>query len=76
MTTPDLTGRVAVVTGAGQGIGAGYVRALARCGASVVVADINEPAAKEVADEIADDGGLSHAVAVDVSSRDSTLNLA
>ena len=76
MTTPDLTGRVAVVTGAGQGIGAGYVRALALCGASVVVADINEPAAKEVAEEIADDGGLSHAVAVDVSSRDSTLNLA
>ncbi len=73
---PDLSGRVAVVTGAGQGIGRAYAEALAACGAAVVVADINEPAAKDVAEAIADAGGTGHAVAVDVSDRTSTQALA
>jgi NAD(P)-dependent dehydrogenase (short-subunit alcohol dehydrogenase family) len=73
---PDLGGRVAVVTGAGQGIGRAYAEALAACGAAVVVADINEAAAKEVAEAIADTGGTSHVAAVDVSERDSTQALA
>jgi 3-oxoacyl-[acyl-carrier protein] reductase len=73
---PNLTGRVAVVTGAAQGIGEAYARALARCGASTVVADINDAAAKRVADEIAQNGGLSQALTVDVSDLESTLALA
>lgn len=76
MTQPDLRGRVAVVTGAGQGIGEAYARALASCGASVVVADINDAGAKQVAENIGGEGGLAYAVAVDVSDRESTLSLA
>lgn len=58
----SLEGKVAIVTGGGRGLGAGYCRALAAEGATVVVADIAEEGAREVADEI---GGL--AVKVDVS---------
>jgi 3-oxoacyl-[acyl-carrier protein] reductase len=63
-------GRVAIVTGGGRGLGAGYCRALAGEGARVVVADIAEERAIEVADEI---GGL--AVKVDVSDDTSVRNL-
>jgi 3-oxoacyl-[acyl-carrier protein] reductase len=73
---PDLEGRVAVVTGAGQGIGRAYAEALAACGAALVVADVNEPAAKDVAEAISDVGGTAHAVAVDVSAAENTLALA
>jgi NAD(P)-dependent dehydrogenase (short-subunit alcohol dehydrogenase family) len=59
-------GRVAVVTGAAQGIGEVYARALAAEGASVVVADLNAEAGQKVA---ADVGGLF--VRTDVSSHES-----
>ncbi len=59
-------GKVAVVTGAAQGIGEAYARALAREGASVVVADLNAEAGEKVA---ADIGGLF--VRTDVSSAES-----
>jgi NAD(P)-dependent dehydrogenase (short-subunit alcohol dehydrogenase family) len=58
--------KVAVVTGAAQGIGAAYARALAAEGASVVVADLNEDGGAKVA---ADIGGLF--VRTDVSSAES-----
>jgi NAD(P)-dependent dehydrogenase (short-subunit alcohol dehydrogenase family) len=64
-----LAGKVAIVTGAAQGIGAVYARALAKHGASVICADIME--AVPVADEIAKVGGLAHAVHVDVGSPES-----
>jgi NAD(P)-dependent dehydrogenase (short-subunit alcohol dehydrogenase family) len=50
-----FTDRVAVVTGAAQGIGEAYARALAAEGASVVVADLNEESGEKVASDI---GGL------------------
>src|SRR4051794_41399474 len=58
--------KVVVVTGAAQGIGEAYARALAAEGASVVVADLNAEAGEKVA---ADIGGLF--VRTDVSSHES-----
>ena len=62
-----FTGKTAIITGAGSGIGAEVARELARCGAAVVVADIDEGHARAVADEIAAFGGVAHACAVDVA---------
>jgi 3-oxoacyl-[acyl-carrier protein] reductase len=75
VTTPELSGRVAVVTGAAQGIGKAYAEALAACGAAVAVTDLNDAGAKEVAAGIVDSGGRAEAIAVDVSDRESTLAL-
>ncbi|HEU4806950.1 MAG TPA: 3-hydroxybutyrate dehydrogenase [Homoserinimonas sp.] len=50
--TSDLTGRKALVTGAASGIGAATAIALAAAGARVVIADINEAAAEELASRI------------------------
>ena len=58
---------VAIVTGAGGGIGQAYAEALARQGAAVVVADINGEGADAVASGIAAEGGTAIAVPVDVS---------
>ncbi|MBJ7337620.1 3-hydroxybutyrate dehydrogenase [Mycolicibacterium sp.] len=55
----DLTGRRALVTGGASGIGAACARELARRGADVTVADIDDVAAKALADEI---GGRPWAV--------------
>ena len=65
----QLKDRVAIVTGAGQGIGAAIARAFAREGAKVGVADINADAAQAVAEEIAAAGGTAQALACDVSQR-------
>jgi meso-butanediol dehydrogenase / (S,S)-butanediol dehydrogenase / diacetyl reductase len=64
-----VAGRVVVVTGAAQGIGAGFARALATEGANVVVADINEAQATATAAAIRDDDGIAIAVGVDVADR-------
>jgi 3-oxoacyl-[acyl-carrier protein] reductase len=62
-----LKDKVAIVTGAGSGLGAGIARAFAREEASVVVADISVAAGKAIADEIAAAGGKVIAAAADVS---------
>ena len=59
-----LANKVAIVTGGGSGFGEGIAKRFAAEGASVVVADINEEAAKRVADEI---GEKARAVRADVS---------
>ena len=69
-------GKVAVVTGAGRGIGECYAKALARDGARVVVAELDADAGERVAKEIAQTGGTATAVATDVSSEDSTVAMA
>jgi NAD(P)-dependent dehydrogenase (short-subunit alcohol dehydrogenase family) len=52
----DLTGKVALVTGAGSGIGEAIASTMARAGAYVIVADIDEASGMRVVDEIAADG--------------------
>lgn len=63
----DLTGRVALVTGAGQGVGAGIARVLASRGAAVAVNDLHEERAAAVADAIGASGGRACAAAFDVT---------
>lgn len=58
----DLSGKVAVVTGAAGVLCSDFSRALAKCGAKVALLDINEPVAKQIADEIVKDGGQAIAV--------------
>ena len=60
-------GKVSIVTGAGQGIGEAYAKALAKEGARVVVADLNDAQAGRVVAEINGAGGDSLAVRVDVA---------
>src|SRR5580700_12112039 len=66
-----LTGRIALVTGASQGIGRACALELARAGASVALAARNLDKLAEVAAEIAAAGGTAHAFALDVSSEES-----
>ncbi|KZS57932.1 short-chain dehydrogenase [Mycobacterium kansasii] len=68
--------KVAIVTGAAQGIGQAYAEALAREGASVVVADINAATAQAVAKQIVADGGTAIQVPVDVSDEESARAMA
>lgn len=65
--TREFEGKSAIVTGAGSGIGASIARDLAAGGAQVIVADLDETAAVEVARQITDGGGSAEAFAVNVA---------
>ncbi|WP_330631674.1 SDR family NAD(P)-dependent oxidoreductase [Halocatena halophila] len=65
-----LSEKTAVVTGGAGRIGSEDCRVLAQEGAEVVVLDVNEEAAENVAEEIEDDGGTAHAVECDLTDRD------
>jgi NADP-dependent 3-hydroxy acid dehydrogenase YdfG len=66
----DLSGRVAVVTGASSGIGEATARALAAAGAAVALAGRREDRLEALAGRIDADGGRALAVATDVSNED------
>jgi len=72
----NFSGKVGVITGAGQGIGEGYAKGLAKAGCKVVVADINAAQGERVTAEIRKAGGEALFVQVDVSSEASANALA
>ncbi|MEJ9079503.1 SDR family oxidoreductase [Gordonia malaquae] len=71
MTTLDLTGRRALVTGGAQGLGEGMAQALAAAGAHVVVADLQDDAAAGVATALGEGHGSVH---LDVTDEDSWVS--
>ncbi len=71
----DLTGKVAVITGAGSGIGRASALALARAGVDVLLADIDAAALNEVAAEATNSGRHAEAMACDVSAPDAFTTL-
>ncbi len=67
----QLQNRVAIITGAASGFGAGIALRFAAEGATVIVADINGSGAERQAETIRAAGGVAHPVQVDVSNNDS-----
>ena len=67
----DLSGRVALVTGASSGLGAQFAQTLARAGAAVVLAGRRIERLKTLRAEIEADGGDAHVVELDVTDHDS-----
>jgi meso-butanediol dehydrogenase/(S,S)-butanediol dehydrogenase/diacetyl reductase len=65
----DLKGQVAIVTGAGRGIGRGIALTLARCGADIGVTDLDAESAASVAEELRALGHRAIALSVDVSQK-------
>src|SRR5258705_2306081 len=71
-----LQNQIAVVTGAGSGIGRAIASGYAREGARVVLLDVNEKAASEAAREIRDGGGKAENFALDVIRREDCVAVA
>lgn len=71
----DLSGRVALVTGGSGGIGGMFCRALAACGAKVIVLGRNLARCEQVAGEIVTDGGEADAIAADVTDEQAMLRV-
>ena len=69
-----LQGRVAIITGAGGGLGAAHARVFASEGCAVVVNDINTEAAQSVVDEIIAAGGKAVVNSSDITNYDDSLN--
>lgn len=72
----SLEGKVALVTGSGQGIGAGIVTQLARSGAAVAVCDLYGDRAGAVAKELTAEGLRAQAFTCDVTSPEAVASLA
>lgn len=72
----DLTGKIAVVTGAGGVLCGAFSKTLARAGAKVALLDLNEQAAIAVADEIIAEGGVAKAYKCNVLDKENCYNVA
>jgi len=70
-----LNGKVAIVTGSGQGLGLAYAKELARQGAAVIINDVNAATANAAVAEIRADGGEAAAVVVPVGSTEAAKAL-
>lgn len=73
MLKVDLTGKNAVVTGGGGVLCSAFSKALAECGASVAILDLNKEKAKEVASEINSSGGRAIGIGANVLSKESLI---
>ena len=71
----DLSGRVALVTGGNGGIGGMFCRALAACGAKVIVLGRNLERCQKVVDEIVTGGGEADAISADVTDEAAMLRV-
>ena len=71
----DLKNKVAIITGARQGMGKSYALTLAKAGAKVVVADISQEDCEKVVEEIKKAGGEALAVKCDVSKKEEVDNM-
>ncbi|BAZ33671.1 3-oxoacyl-[acyl-carrier-protein] reductase like (plasmid) [Cylindrospermum sp. NIES-4074] len=71
----DLTGKVAIVTGAARGIGKAIAQGLATAGANVVIADIKQIEAEQTAQIIQESGGEAVAIYTDVTNRQDCADL-
>src|SRR5256885_13408636 len=74
--TNSLDGRVAIITGAGQGIGRAFAKAFAAQGAIAIIAERNHERGEAVAAEIAAAGGRSRAITTDVADPHSVAAMA
>ena len=72
----DLTGKAAVVTGGGTGLGEVAARALAEAGASLVICGRNRENLERVAADIRSSGGRALPVAADITLRDDVEHMA
>ena len=75
MTYMDLTHRVAIITGAAQGIGFAISKRLASAGAQIAIVDINSSGAQGAVDMLAEDRAKAHAFACDVSDPTSVQSM-
>lgn len=71
----DLTGHVAIVTGAGAGLGRAHVKALASRGARIAINDLNAQAAAELRDEVVAAGGEAVVQRADVMNQDEVRSM-
>lgn len=71
----DLTGKVAIVTGSGRGLGLAYAAELARCGAAVVINDVDAAVAEAAVKTLTEAGGTAVAEVVPVGTAEAAQAL-